>query len=282
MQVKCDANAHQTGIREIYQQANNLSQIYPLKTSNCSDIRGNSKASIDQELVSEEIALAVALKESMRTAREEGISTSPSTSTNMHEYKEWQYDDLKGGGLSCVDWDSCDFNKHLLAFYDHNSWLGMGAGRTISSSVNCTSCHQTMESNWVEWVPGDQVMKSSNIEWTSNNQETKSSDDDTASNELGEVMRSIEGNQEWQLNDQEAAKDGAMCPSAPPLVRDGRDKMEGGGLCVVCLDACAEGVCIPCGHLAGCMNCLTEVQSKQWGCPVCRGSIERVIKVYAV
>ncbi|KAK4258388.1 hypothetical protein QN277_007843 [Acacia crassicarpa] len=52
--------------------------------------------------------------------------------------------------------------------------------------------------------------------------------------------------------------------------------------CVICLDAQAEGVCIPCGHVAGCMSCLNEVKAKKWGCPVCRAKIDQVIKIYHV
>ncbi|EFJ30981.1 hypothetical protein SELMODRAFT_88643 [Selaginella moellendorffii] len=55
-----------------------------------------------------------------------------------------------------------------------------------------------------------------------------------------------------------------------------------GGQCVVCWDAPAQGVCIPCGHLAGCMGCLQEIKNKKWGCPVCRSPIEQVVKVFAV
>lgn len=57
---------------------------------------------------------------------------------------------------------------------------------------------------------------------------------------------------------------------------------ERGGQCVVCWDAKAEAVCIPCGHLSGCMECLAEIKAKDWGCPVCRAPIQQVIKVYAV
>lgn len=32
--------------------------------------------------------------------------------------------------------------------------------------------------------------------------------------------------------------------------------------CVICLDAPAEGACVPCGHMAGCMSCLNEVKAK--------------------
>ncbi|XP_049408103.1 putative E3 ubiquitin-protein ligase XBAT34 isoform X2 [Solanum stenotomum] len=52
--------------------------------------------------------------------------------------------------------------------------------------------------------------------------------------------------------------------------------------CVICLDAPVEGACIPCGHMAGCMSCLNEIKGKKWGCPVCRATIDQVIRLYAV
>ncbi|XP_051129350.1 putative E3 ubiquitin-protein ligase XBAT35 [Andrographis paniculata] len=52
--------------------------------------------------------------------------------------------------------------------------------------------------------------------------------------------------------------------------------------CTICLDAPLEGACVPCGHLAGCMSCLTEVKGKKWGCPVCRANIDQVIRIYSV
>uniref|UniRef100_A0A5B6ZC42 Putative E3 ubiquitin-protein ligase XBAT35 isoform X2 n=1 Tax=Davidia involucrata TaxID=16924 RepID=A0A5B6ZC42_DAVIN len=52
--------------------------------------------------------------------------------------------------------------------------------------------------------------------------------------------------------------------------------------CVICLDAPVEGACIPCGHMAGCMSCLNEIKAKKWGCPVCRGKINQVVRLYAV
>ncbi|XP_042503593.1 probable E3 ubiquitin-protein ligase XBOS34 [Macadamia integrifolia] len=52
--------------------------------------------------------------------------------------------------------------------------------------------------------------------------------------------------------------------------------------CVICLDAPVEGACIPCGHMAGCMSCLKEIEDKKWGCPVCRAKIDQVIRLYAV
>lgn len=72
-------------------------------------------------------------------------------------------------------------------------------------------------------------------------------------------------------------------PDAEKLLKEG-EKSAGGSSssCVICLDAPAEGACIPCGHVAGCMSCLNEVKSKKWGCPVCRAKIDQVIKLYHV
>jgi len=79
-------------------------------------------------------------------------------------------------------------------------------------------------------------------------------------------------------------------PSAPPLPAVHHRSQEEpssvgeekGNQCVVCWNAAAQGVCIPCGHLAGCMECLGMIKTKGWGCPVCRATIEQVIRVYAV
>ncbi|XP_023549005.1 putative E3 ubiquitin-protein ligase XBAT34 [Cucurbita pepo subsp. pepo] len=64
----------------------------------------------------------------------------------------------------------------------------------------------------------------------------------------------------------------------------GDDGKQGSGntTCVICLDAPVEGACVPCGHMAGCMSCLSEIKAKNWGCPVCRTKINQVIKLYAV
>eukprot|EP00270_Netrium_digitus_P010078 TRINITY_DN3098_c0_g2_i1.p1 TRINITY_DN3098_c0_g2~~TRINITY_DN3098_c0_g2_i1.p1 ORF type:complete len:489 (-),score=122.52 TRINITY_DN3098_c0_g2_i1:12-1478(-) len=55
-----------------------------------------------------------------------------------------------------------------------------------------------------------------------------------------------------------------------------------GTQCVICWDAPAGAVCVPCGHVAGCIACLSEVKEKGWGCPVCRSNIREVVKVYQV
>ena len=52
--------------------------------------------------------------------------------------------------------------------------------------------------------------------------------------------------------------------------------------CVICNDAPVEAACVPCGHFAGCMACLTEVKMKAFGCPICRAQIDRIMRIYAV
>ena len=74
-----------------------------------------------------------------------------------------------------------------------------------------------------------------------------------------------------------SASDTERLPKEEEMVSVG-----GGSSCVICLDAPAEGACIPCGHVAGCMACLNEIKTKKWGCPVCRAKIDQVIKLYHV
>jgi len=63
----------------------------------------------------------------------------------------------------------------------------------------------------------------------------------------------------------------------------GEKKEDGGSSsCVICLDAPVEGACIPCGHMVGCMSCLKEIKAKEWGCPMCRATINQVVRLYAV
>ncbi|PWA55813.1 Ankyrin repeat-containing protein [Artemisia annua] len=74
-----------------------------------------------------------------------------------------------------------------------------------------------------------------------------------------------------------------LSETTPAAMTGEKHKMEGdSSSCVICLDAPVEGACIPCGHMAGCMSCLTEIKGKNWGCPVCRTKIDQVIRLYAV
>ncbi|KAL6978694.1 hypothetical protein U1Q18_020359 [Sarracenia purpurea var. burkii] len=63
---------------------------------------------------------------------------------------------------------------------------------------------------------------------------------------------------------------------------DGDRDRDGSSSCVICWEAPVEGACIPCGHMAGCMSCLSEIKIKKGDCPVCRAKINQVIRLYAV
>eukprot|EP00485_Elphidium_margaritaceum_P017418 CAMPEP_0202728620 /NCGR_PEP_ID=MMETSP1385-20130828/185717_1 /ASSEMBLY_ACC=CAM_ASM_000861 /TAXON_ID=933848 /ORGANISM="Elphidium margaritaceum" /LENGTH=1142 /DNA_ID=CAMNT_0049394871 /DNA_START=52 /DNA_END=3481 /DNA_ORIENTATION=+ len=53
------------------------------------------------------------------------------------------------------------------------------------------------------------------------------------------------------------------------------------GDCTICLDQPAEYAIIPCGHQCGCRVCLFQLKQSNASCPICRGRIERVQKVFA-
>lgn len=226
-----------------YQQGN-LSQIHPVSSqpspgrqpvlqsisapSLSSSVKMNTCMA---EPIPEDLALALALDESIRTATEEGIPVSPNALgvSSISQYKGW---DVPDGSYS--GWGPPDPNKKNIR-PKAMDYGGLGEEQSVLNS----------------WAPA------------------------------GSGPSSL---QDVSSNDEPIAAP----PSAPPLLDaticypsfETDDKT--GGTCVVCWDAPAEGVCIPCGHLAGCMNCLMEVKSKRWGCPICRGPIEQVIKVYAV
>ncbi|KAF6993723.1 hypothetical protein CFC21_010572 [Triticum aestivum] len=78
---------------------------------------------------------------------------------------------------------------------------------------------------------------------------------------------------------------GTALNSAKPVENEAVASSSGNtpsGTCVICLDAPVEGACIPCGHMAGCMSCLKDIESKKWGCPICRAKINQIIRLYAV
>lgn len=177
----------------------------------------------DQSM-SEDLAFALALNESIRTATAEGIPVSVDEfCSSVHQEKNF-------GDITCS-----------------------GEGYHIpSKNLNRTrtNAYRSMSSASQKWASTRFLSKS-----------------------LREVFKSDLPNPVP-----------APPPSAPPLPQKATSEThsKSAGACVVCWDAPAEGACIPCGHLSGCMNCLAIVKSKGWGCPVCRGMIEQVIKVYSV
>ena len=55
------------------------------------------------------------------------------------------------------------------------------------------------------------------------------------------------------------------------------DDDDADSLCVVCLSAKRSFVLLPCGHLCVCAACTPSLKAS---CPMCRGPIEAVHKVY--
>lgn len=53
-------------------------------------------------------------------------------------------------------------------------------------------------------------------------------------------------------------------------------------VCVVCMDAGKDWLCVPCGHLAMCKACSARVKHQTGRCPVCQKKIKQVMQVYKV
>ncbi|CAN6819959.1 unnamed protein product [Brassica oleracea] len=78
----------------------------------------------------------------------------------------------------------------------------------------------------------------------------------------------------------EAGDDSVHYPSFSCADYESKGSSGGSGVCVICEDASSEAACVPCGHVAGCVSCLKEIKNKK--CPICRTSIDQVIKLYHV
>jgi len=82
----------------------------------------------------------------------------------------------------------------------------------------------------------------------------------------------------------------------PPLLKTVSVESPGGGecaggktdetgLCAVCMEIEADTACVPCGHLCGCYRCLSAClagapSSGQALCPMCRGPVTSVVRIY--
>ena len=58
--------------------------------------------------------------------------------------------------------------------------------------------------------------------------------------------------------------------------------LELANVCVVCMDAGKDWLCVPCGHLAMCKVCSARVKHQTGRCPVCQKKIKQVLQVYKV
>ncbi|KAF0714233.1 Aste57867_3948 [Aphanomyces stellatus] len=68
----------------------------------------------------------------------------------------------------------------------------------------------------------------------------------------------------------------AATPSAPAAAAAPSAPADGHDECVICMDEARNAVCIPCGHLSSCYECV----SQESNCPICRAAIQSVVKVY--
>ena len=55
-----------------------------------------------------------------------------------------------------------------------------------------------------------------------------------------------------------------------------RGSSSSGPECVVCMQKPHEAVIDPCGHISMCIRCAERVDT----CPICRGSIDKVLRVF--
>ena len=51
-------------------------------------------------------------------------------------------------------------------------------------------------------------------------------------------------------------------------------------LCIMCCDKPATAAAMPCGHVCGCLDCLTTCMSTTKKCPICRTEIEQIQEIH--
>lgn len=51
-------------------------------------------------------------------------------------------------------------------------------------------------------------------------------------------------------------------------------------LCSVCMDATADGACVPCGHVCACMKCLGALRKTHKKCPICNAQVREVLQIF--
>uniref|UniRef100_A0A336LWP4 CSON006581 protein n=1 Tax=Culicoides sonorensis TaxID=179676 RepID=A0A336LWP4_CULSO len=97
------------------------------------------------------------------------------------------------------------------------------------------------------------------------------------------ILRSIEiylhgiQGDEALMSDEESSHASAVA-TAPPTEMETLPELTGqivSSECVICMDAQVKVLFFPCGHLCCCVNCQINLEE----CPMCRGNIERRIKI---
>merc|ERR1712154_322412 len=51
--------------------------------------------------------------------------------------------------------------------------------------------------------------------------------------------------------------------------------------CTICMNNPSDHIIVPCGHQCGCKQCLVTLKQNGGKCPICRGPINVIQKVYA-
>lgn len=52
--------------------------------------------------------------------------------------------------------------------------------------------------------------------------------------------------------------------------------------CIICFDGAQCVACLPCGHVAMCMDCAVHVKNSTRTCPVCRSCVKDIVRIYHV
>lgn len=252
---------------------------------------------LTDERMSEDVAYAMAIDASIRTASEEGVLVSPSARQQSGDSNGWGDSTAES---SYSGWGPNEQKKpspiHDIAYggwegeqpSTYDGWGSPDAGPSRQGSGDSSKIPTSKPPDPSLPSPGD--VNSVNISSIATSPPSFSapsapplpSDYLPPGTEFG-------GPIQYPSIDTSPVQVNYPSPlSSAVAVKESEKKPEAGkqdsvvGQCVVCWDAPAQAVCIPCGHLAGCMECLSEIKEKSWGCPVCRAPLQQVVKVFQV
>eukprot|EP00850_Spirogloea_muscicola_P015351 SM000117S25471 [mRNA] locus=s117:40520:44208:- [translate_table: standard] len=254
-----------------------------------------------EEMASDDLALAMAIDASLRMASEQGVvASSPpelagsgphSGSARSNSYQGWAQGPGMGEPSTYGGWDE-DLSQAPSMDVATSGAGGTRPGITDQVAANspghglhAPSTFPDSISGWVAPTTSEHVTEVSAAELprsagagASLNQEPPSAP--PLPEDLSPAYSIPEPAVQYPSVDMTPVDmvDSMGATGAP----SGGEEPKKGGQCIVCWDAPASVVCIPCGHVAGCMACLSEIKDKGWGCPVCRAPIRDLLKVYQV